>query len=54
VGHGFTDIAATRHMHRQFADARIGDQHVLANPVDQPEATARVIQDRINAGSLIY
>jgi hypothetical protein len=41
-------------MHRQFTDARIDDQHVLAKPVDQPEATARVIQDRITDGSLIY
>ncbi|MGH3670463.1 MAG: AAA family ATPase [Pseudonocardiaceae bacterium] len=54
AGHGFTDIASTRHMHRQFADARIDDQHVLANPADQPEATAMVIQDRITDGSLIF
>ena len=54
VGHGFTDIAATRHMHRQFADARIDNKHVLANPANQPEATARIIQDRITDGSLTY
>src|SRR5258708_32675893 len=38
-GHGFTDEDATRHMHRQFAQAEIGQRHVLAGLAGPPGET---------------
>jgi predicted ABC-type ATPase len=34
AGHGFTDEAATRHMHDQFARAEIDARHVVHDPPD--------------------
>ena len=61
VGHGFTDAAATRRMHHEFAGADIDPRHVLV--CGSPEASgapecAESLADRIEsaraAGALTY
>ncbi|HEY2814877.1 MAG TPA: hypothetical protein VGJ03_15530 [Acidimicrobiales bacterium] len=54
VGHGFTDEAATRKMHREFAAAAIDDRHMLRDPPTGPEAVATVIIDHMRAGVFTY
>lgn len=54
VAHAFTDIPATRHMHRQFADAQIDRRHLVIEPSDKPEATAASIRERLANSSLIH
>ncbi|MGH3536809.1 MAG: AAA family ATPase [Pseudonocardiaceae bacterium] len=44
LGHGFTDIAATRHMYREFSNVQIDPRHVLTDPGHEPDATAARIQ----------
>jgi cytidylate kinase len=41
--HGFRDEDETRHMHRVFADAELDPRHVIADPPDDPGATADAI-----------
>jgi AAA domain len=53
-GHGFTDDDATRHMHRQFAQAEIGQRHVLADLTGSPGKTAAEILRRVHDGTLRY
>ena len=54
-GHGFTDLEATRHMHREFTRARIASQHLLpAGPHDTPGASAAVLRERLASGSLLW
>jgi predicted ABC-type ATPase len=52
VGHGFTDVAATRHMYRQFADAGIDARHLVRDP-DDPQATAEAIREAVARGTLL-
>jgi hypothetical protein len=52
IGHGFTDEAAARHMHREFVTAVVDDRHVLAPPPDDLAATAALVRDRFTAGDL--
>lgn len=60
VGHGFTDDAATRKMHAEFAGAAVDARHVLAEPPGAPgaENTPELVADRIEAararGALTY
>ena len=54
TSHGFTDEAATRHMHRQFAGADIDQRHVLADPSGPAEETAEQIMKRTRSGMLRY
>ena len=53
IGHGFTDLAATRHMHADFARAEVEARHriPLAN---RAEVTATRISDLVADGSLRY
>ena len=53
-GHGFTDQAATRHMHRQFAQAGISQRHLLPELPGGPDGTADEIISRIRSGMLRY
>jgi len=48
--HGFTDEAATRHMHRQFVEAQLPQRHVLA--LDDPDGSADLILRRLDGGDL--
>lgn len=54
VGHGFTDLDATRHMYQQFADARIDPRHLVTNLSDEPAVTAASIRELMAAGSLVH
>jgi cytidylate kinase len=50
--HGFSDLDATDHMHRQFAAASVDPRHVLAPPPDEAAETAAVIRHRLVSGNL--
>ena len=52
--HGFTDSEATRHMHRQFADASVEREHLLVDPPDDPNHVADVIVASLERGLLTY
>lgn len=52
IGHGFTDLDATRHMYQQFIEAEIDERHLLVNPPTDPERTATAVHDRMVSGSL--
>ena len=54
TGHGFTDEAATRHMHRDFAAADIEQRHVLADSPGPAGETAAEVLRRIRNGTLRY
>ena len=53
TGHGFTDVEATRRMHREFATADVDPRHVLTEPEGPAEAAA-TIRERWAEGSLRY
>ncbi|HEX6419215.1 MAG TPA: hypothetical protein VFZ77_12005 [Acidimicrobiales bacterium] len=53
-GHGFSDEAATRHMHRGFAQAQVDDRHVLRDPPGEPDAVADLVAAARSGGSLAY
>jgi hypothetical protein len=53
-GHGFTDEAATRKMHDEFASAPIDPRHLLIDPPGPPEAIAAHIATALPAGRLRY
>jgi adenylate kinase family enzyme len=52
--HAFTDEAATRHMHREFASADIERRHVLIGPPDRVDDVVRTVLSAFEAGSLLY
>jgi cytidylate kinase len=52
--HGFSDEAATRKMHREFAQADIDDRHVLGDPPDRPGEVADVMLAALSRGLLTY
>lgn len=52
--HGFTDEAATRKMHHEFATADIDPRHLVLDPPDGPEQVADVILAAASRGALRY
>jgi cytidylate kinase len=54
TGHEFTDEAATRHMHQEFAGADIDQRHVLADEYGPAGETAAEVLKRIRNGTLRY
>lgn len=52
VGHGFSDVAAARHMHEQFANAFVDERHVLRDPPDDVDAVADEIMRLVESGQL--
>lgn len=52
VGHGFTDEAAARHMHDQFARSGIDPRHLFANPPGGLDRIAEAIVAAHTAGTL--
>ena len=50
--HDFTDIDATEHMHRQFADAGVADRHVIDSTDLDAAATVDLVVAARAAGSL--
>jgi hypothetical protein len=54
IGHGFTDLAATRHMYEQFAaTAQDFAAHVIAADVP-PSDSAELIQHGVAEGRFRY
>ena len=54
VGHGFADLAATRDVHRMFAEAQIPARHLFTEDSDDPATTAARIRARVADGSLVH
>jgi cytidylate kinase len=54
TGHGFTDEAATRKMHRQFAETPIARRHVLADPWNSVDAIVDRVSASLGRGDLRY
>ena len=52
VGHGFSDPAATRKMHHEFAAAAIDERHVLRDPPDDVDAVTAQVLALVDAGTL--
>ena len=52
--HGFTDVAAARHMHDQFASRRPEARHILDHLGQSPKKLARRILDDRTRGDLRY
>lgn len=50
VGHGFGDLGAARHMHREFATANISVQYVMASTA-QAETVASSIFELVVDGA---
>jgi len=53
TGHGFTDLAATEQVHRQFGGAGIPARHLFPGE-DPPERIAEQIRQRLATGDLVY
>jgi cytidylate kinase len=53
-GHGFTDEAAARHMHAQFARAEVESRHVVSDPIDRADDVVQRIIDLRDRGRLWY
>lgn len=53
-GHGFTDEAATRKMHDEFARAEVDRRHVLVEPPETPEGVVDTVVAALDAGALRY
>jgi cytidylate kinase len=51
--HGFTDLDAARHMHREFAGAGLDGRHVLAS-IGTPAEVASTVVRLMRAGSLLW
>lgn len=54
AGHGFTDEAATRKMHKEFADARIARRHLLDGSWDSVDSVVDRISTALDRGDLRY
>ena len=52
LDHGFSDEAATRKMHDEFANASIEARHVIEDPPDDIDAVAHLILDLRSRASL--
>ena len=54
VGHGFTDLPATRDMYQQFADAPVNDRHMITDPDADPTRLAELINRQLGDGVFGY
>lgn len=52
TGHGFTDEAATRKMHHEFATAGVDPRHLILDPPDDPDQVADLILTLAARGDL--
>jgi hypothetical protein len=53
-GHGFTDEAATRKMHGEFAHTEVEKRHLLVDPPSRPDAVADLIVAASDCGDLKF
>lgn len=54
IGHGFTDEAATRKMHEEFAEAAIARRHILDEPFGSVDAVVDRVSAALGRGDLKY
>jgi gluconate kinase len=54
IGHGFTDEAATRHMHAQFERADLPSRHAVRASAATPEELVDQIAELVASGRLAY
>ena len=54
VGHGFSDPAVTRDLHRQFAAAAIDARHVIKESDRHPAELAEMIKGELDRGTFRY
>jgi energy-coupling factor transporter ATP-binding protein EcfA2 len=52
--HRFTDEAATRKMHAEFANAQVGKTHVLRDPPEDVNEVAPLVLAAANSGDLAH
>jgi predicted ABC-type ATPase len=52
TAHGFTDPAATAHMHAEFADADVDPRHLLTVSGQEPQELARRLLEQYRDGAL--
>jgi predicted ABC-type ATPase len=52
--HGFGDLAATEHMHAEFAAATLEDRHVLRTAREGPDEVAGLVLRRYREGDLLH
>lgn len=52
IGHEFGDVAATRHMHREFSRSDIDRRHVI-DRVGEPTEIASLIRDGLRSGRFL-
>jgi hypothetical protein len=53
IDHGFSDLAATEHMHGQFSAAAVEDRHVLHTTGEGPGEVADLVLSRYRRGELL-
>jgi cytidylate kinase len=54
VGHGFSDLAATRDLYEQFANAAIDHKYLITDSDDHPAQLAELISRRLDDGWFGY
>jgi hypothetical protein len=54
VGHGFSDLSATRDLYVQFANATVDTRHLVTEPGDHPAQLAELISRRLHRGRFRY
>jgi cytidylate kinase len=54
VGHGFSDLSATRDLHAQFASATVDTRHLITEPDEHPAQLAELISRRLDDGQFRY
>jgi hypothetical protein len=50
-GHGFTDLAATASMHRQFSEAELEQRHLIREQGLSPGESADLIREALSSGT---
>jgi hypothetical protein len=54
LGHGFSDLSATRDLYAQFANATVDTRHLVTEPGDHPAQLAELISRRLHRGGFRY
>lgn len=54
IGHGFSDLSATRDLYAQFANATVDMRHLVTEPGDHPAQLAELISRTLDDGRFRY
>jgi cytidylate kinase len=54
IGHGFSDLSATRDLYAQFANAAVDTRHLVSEPGEHPAQLAELIGRRLHRGRFRY